>query len=398
MTLANGRHYTAIPGPSVVPDRVLQAMHRASPNIYSTESRDLVDSIFPDLKSVARTRHDVAMYVANGHGVWEAAIANVLNPGDTALVLTTGYFGTGWGNTADAIGIKQQVLKFPKQGCIDLEKVAEALVADKDHKIKVVMTVHVDTATSVKNDILGLRKVMDTAGHPALLAVDCIASLGCDRFEMDAWGVDIMVSASQKGLMTPPGMGFLFFNDRADVMRENIQTMSQNLDWRPRRLGNEFYQYFNGTAPTHLLFALRESLTMINEEGLEVAWKRHEVLANCYWSAIDAWGQGGDMRHFIADPQYRSHAVSTVHAGAPHGTALRDWLEANAGITLGVGLDMAPMGDPAWHGYFRIGHMGHVNAHMVLGTIGAIQAGMSALKIPYGAGALDAASKVIALG
>lgn len=396
MSLANGRHYLAIPGPSAMPDRVLQAMHRAAPNIYTGELVDMTATLVPDLCAVARTKARVAIYIANGHGAWEAALTNVLNPGDTALVLATGRFALGWSEMGARIGVEPQILDFGRRSPIDLDRVAEALAADTAHRIKAVMATHVDTATSVRNDIHGLRKALDAVGHPALLMVDCIASLACDRFEMDGWGVDVMVAACQKGLMTPPGMGFVFFSDKADRVRETCTNVTHYWDWRPRAEPSEFYQYWDGTAPTHHLYGLRAALDMIAEEGLERVWRRHELLAQAYWAALEAWSADGPMEINIAERRHRSHAVTAVRLGAPNGTALRDWLTEKAGVTLGIGLGMAPPGDPAWHGFFRIGHMGHVNAHMVLGTIGAMEAGLKALDIPHGKGGLDAAVAVCA--
>jgi alanine-glyoxylate transaminase/serine-glyoxylate transaminase/serine-pyruvate transaminase len=397
MSLAQGRHYLAIPGPSVIPDRVLQAMHRAAPNIYAGELIEITRSLIPDLKAIARTAHEVAIYIANGHGAWEAAVANVLAPGDRVLVLATGRFGHGWAEVARRLGAEPEIVDFGKDADIDLERVAELLAADRAHRYKAVMAVHVDTSTSVRNDIAGLRATLDAAGHPALLMVDCIASLACDRFEMDLWGVDVMVAACQKGLMTPPGLGFVFFGPRAAGAREAMARVSPYWDWKPRVDPQEYYQFFCGTAPTHHIFGLRAALDMIAEEGIEHVWQRHAQLARAIWAAAEAWGQGGPLRLNIADPWKRSHAVTSLRLGAPHGTALRDWLTENAGVTLGIGLGMAPPGDPAWHGFFRIGHMGHVNAHMVLGTLGAIEAGMRALGIDHGRGALEAAAAVCAV-
>ncbi len=397
MSLDRGRHYLAIPGPSVVPDRVLSAMHRPAPNIYSGEILELVQGLIPDLKAVARTRHNAAIYISNGHGAWEAALSNTLSRGDRVLVLATGLFGLGWAEIARRLGAEVEIIEFDKHSDIDPVRVEQALAGDSAHRIRAVMVVHVDTSTSVRNDIRMVRRLMDAAGHPALLMVDCIASLACDRFEMDAWGVDVMVAASQKGLMTPPGVGFVFFNDKADAARENADCVTSYWDWRPRANPQDFYQYFGGTAPTHHLFALREALTMLlHEEGLNAVWDRHALLARAIWAAFDCWSQGGAAELNIPDPDKRSHAVTAVYIGAPEGTALRDWLSARAGVTLGIGLGMAPAGDPAWHGYFRIGHMGHVNAHMIMGVLGTIEAGMDALGIAYGPGGLSAAARVIA--
>ncbi|MBV0912688.1 pyridoxal-phosphate-dependent aminotransferase family protein [Anianabacter salinae] len=396
MSLANGRPYLAIPGPSVMPDRVLNAMHRAAPNIYTGELHEIVAGLVPDLKAVARTKGQVAIYIANGHGAWEAALANTHRPGDTALVLATGRFALGWGTVARSMGIETEIVDFGKRAPVDLDHLAEVLRADTGHRYHSVMLVQVDTASSVKNDVEGVRRVLDETGHPALLMVDCIACLGCDRFEMDAWGVDIMVAASQKGLMTPPGLGFVFFNDKAAAARAEVDRVSFYWDWLPRANPSEFYQYFAGTAPTHHIFALREALDMIAEEGLDQVWDRHATLARAVWAALEAWGQDGPVEMNIAGAALRSHAVTAVRIGAPHGSALRDWLTANTGVTLGIGLGMAEPGDPAWHGFFRIAHMGHVNAHMVLGALASIDAGLKALGIPHGRGALDAAAAVCA--
>ena len=396
MTLSNGRSYLAIPGPSVMPDRVLREMHRAAPNIYEGEVVDMTASLIDDLKKVAGTRHFATIYIGNGHAVWEAALSNVVAPGDKVLVPATGLFGMGWAEMARGIGAEVEVVDFGLKDGMDLARVQEVLAADTAHEIKAVLGVHVDTSTSLKTDMPSLRAAMDAAGHPALLMADCIASLGCDRFEMDAWGVDVMVAASQKGLMVPPGMGFVFFNDKAAAVRAAMPRVSRYWDWTPRAEPEAFYQYFAGTAPTHHLYGLRVALDMIvREEGLEAVWARHETLARAIWAAVEAWGQGGPIALNVADPAKRSHAVTSLHMGAPHGTDLRRWTEANAGVTLGIGLGMSNADDPQGDGYFRFGHMGHVNAHMVLGMLSTVQAGMKALGIPFGDGALDAAIEVV---
>ena len=397
MSLANGRHYLAIPGPSVMPDRVLQAMHRPAPNIYTGQLPDMVAGIVPDLKAVARTQHHVAMYIANGHGAWEAALVNTLSRGDRILVLGTGRFGLGWGEMAATMGVDCQILDFGQSSDVDMARVAEALTADGDHRIKAVLAVQVDTSTSVKNDIAALRATLDEAGHPALLLADCIACLACDAFEMDDWGVDVMVTGSQKGLMTPPGMGFVFFNDKADRARDRADLVTSYWDWRPRAFPEEFYRYFNGTAPTHHLYGLRTALDMIlKEEGLEAVWHRHSVLARAVWAALDVWGQAGPVRPNITDQGKRSHSVTTVSFGPGNGKRMRDWMTGTAGVTLGI-----PLGGVEGPGgnaddFLRIGHMGHVNAHMVLGVLACLQAGMETLGVPYRNGGLEAATAVVA--
>ncbi|MGR3468091.1 MAG: pyridoxal-phosphate-dependent aminotransferase family protein [Shimia sp.] len=395
MTLAHGRHMLAIPGPSVMPDRVLRAMHRAAPNIYEGELVELTHSLIPDLKAIARTEGHVAMYIANGHGAWEAALANTLSPGERVLVPATGRFAHGWADVAQTLGVRCDILDFGRRDPINLGAVEEALRADTAHEIKAVLAVQVDTSTGVRNDIKALRGVLDAVDHPALLMVDCIACLGCDDFRMDDWGVDVMVAGCQKGLMTPPGMSFVFFNDRADAVRKGLDRVSHYWDWRLRKAPEMYYQFFDGTAPTHHLYGLREALDMIGEEGLEEVLARHATLARAVWAAGDVWAEGGAYEHNIADPALRSHAITALRLGKPHGERLRRWLTQEAGVTLGIGLGMQTDADPTSAGFFRIGHMGHVNAHMILGTLGAIEAGLAALYIPHGAGGIAAAARVV---
>ena len=395
MTLAAGTHYLAIPGPSVVPDAVLRAMHRKAPNIYTGELHEVVDSLIPDLCAIARTRHNVAIYIANGHGAWEAALANTCARGDTILCAASGIFGHGWSDMAEAMGVSVERMDFGKRAPVDAARLEERLTADTEHQIRAVMCVQVDTSTSVKNDIALLRAAIDRAGHPALLMVDCIACLACDPFEMDAWGVDVMVTGSQKGLMTPPGLGFVFFNDKADAARDRATCLTRYWDWRPRVEAERFYQYFCGTAPTHHLYGLRKAVDLIQAEGLEQVWARHERLAQAIWAAIEAWGADGPLALNIQEPGLRSWAVTALRIGAPHGTALRNWVSENAGVTLGIGLGMATEDDPNSDGFFRIGHMGHVNAQMVMGALGSIAAAMAALDIPHGKGGLEAAAAIL---
>lgn len=390
MSLSNGRAYLAIPGPSVMPDAVLQAMHMASPNIYEGALHDLTDSLIPDLRAVAMTQANVAIYIGNGHAAWEAALSNVLSKGDTVLVLATGRFCVGWGEMAEGMGAKVETIDYGAQAPVDLMQLEQVLTDDGEGRIKAILMVHVDTSTGVKNDVAGVRAVMDKLEHPALLMADCIASLGCDRFEMDNWGVDVMVAACQKGLMTPAGISFVWFNEKADSARGDCVTAYW--DWRPRVDPGVYFQYFDGTAPTHHLFGLRTALDMIKSEGLEAVFDRHEKLARVIWAAFDQWSKTGPMRLNIAEAAHRSHAITSVEIGSPNGDRLRNWCEARCGLTLGIGLGREPA-----DAYFRIGHMGHVNAHMIMGVLGTIDAGLKALEIPHGDGALAAAATALAI-
>ena len=399
MSLANGRPYLAIPGPSVIPDRVLRAMHQGSPNIYEGPLIEMVASLFPDLRQVAGTTGHVAIYIGNGHAGWEAANANLFSRGDKALVLAVGQFGISWANSARAMGVEVEVLDFGKSTPVDMARVEAALRADRAHQIKAVLTTHVDTASTIKTDIPALRATIDAAGHPALLAVDCIASLGCDEFRMDDWGVDVMVAACQKGLMTPPGMAFVWFSEAARLRCGKSDLATPYWAWGPRAEPEEFWQIWDGTAPTSHLYGLREALDMLREEGLPNVWKRHHTLASAVWAAFDRWSAGNPAIGMnVADSAFRGWSVTAARFGAPHATRLREWCETKAGVTLGIGLGMAPSTDPAYHGFLRVAHMGHVNAHMTLGALAVMEAGMSALDIPHGDGALAAAAQLVAKG
>jgi alanine-glyoxylate transaminase / serine-glyoxylate transaminase / serine-pyruvate transaminase len=385
--LANGRTYLAIPGPSVMPDRVLNAMHRASPNIYNADMFDLCAGLARDLKVVAGSTGDCAMYIGNGHAGWEAALANTCAPGDRVLILATGRFGHGWGVMARGLGIAVTTLDFGFQSPVDLDRVREALLADPG--LKAVLLCHVDTASGLRTDPAPIRAVIDDLGHDALFMVDCIASLGCDAYHMDRMGADITVAACQKGLMTPAGMAFVFFNARAAAVRARMARVSAWWDWVPRANPDENWQFHDGTAPTHHLFGLRAALDMIAEEGLAQVHARHATLARAVWAALDVWGQGGPLRPNLADPGLRSHAITSVHLPGAAGR-LQDWCRDVAGLTLGVGLGRAPEED-----WFRIGHMGHVNAQMIMAVLGTIAAGLTALQVPHGAGAVDAAARAL---
>ncbi len=392
MSLSRGRAIRAIPGPSMIPDRVLNAMHRAAPNIYEGELVEMCETVRSDLRRVAGTEEAVAIYIGNGHAMWEASLANMVAPGERILVLLTGRFGRGWAETARRMGIAVETLDFGFRGAVEPGRIEDALRADTGHGIRAVLTTQTDTASSALTDIAEVRAAIDAASHPALLAVDAVASLGADPFEMDALGVDVMISACQKGLMTPPGLGFTFQNARA--MAEGVACPSPYWDWRPRSAPAQFYELFCGTAPTHHLFGLREALDMmLTGEGLANIWYRHDIFARAVWAAVDTWGTDGSLELNIPEPGRRSRAVTTIRTGAGEAAALRAWCEVETGVTLGAGLE-APGVDPA--SMFRIAHMGHLNPPTLLGTLASVETGLDALGIAHGRGAVEAAARVIA--
>ena len=391
MSLAQGREFLAIPGPSVIPDRVLRAMNRPAVNIYEGELEEITESCLRDLRPVARTTAQPFIYIANGHGAWEAALANTLSRGDRVLALDSGRFALGWAEMARAMGVEAEVMRAAPNRAIDPNMVEDRLRADRGHAVRAVLAVQIDTATGVWNDVAAIRAGMDAAGHPALLMADVIASQGCVPYEMDAWGVDVTVGGAQKGLMTPPGLAFTWAGEKAMAAHAAAGLRTQYWDWT-LRLEPPHYRKYCGTPPVHLLFALREALDMLLEEGLEAVWARHATLARAARAAVAAWAADGPLDFLVPEPAERGDSVTNVAAPGVDVEAFRALCQRELGLVLGVGLG-------AHHGQrFRIGHMGWVNPPMLLGALGAAQTGLAACGVPFGRGALDAAAEAIAAG
>jgi alanine-glyoxylate transaminase/serine-glyoxylate transaminase/serine-pyruvate transaminase len=385
MTVRAGREFLAIPGPTTMPDEVLRAMHRPALDIYSDQMVNLTDSLMSDLSKLFATKGSSYIYIANGHGAWEAVLSNVLSRGDKVLVLESGRFAINWGNAAAAMGAEVEVLKGDWRRAIRVGDVEARLRADKNHLIKAILAVQVDTASGAYNDIEAIGKAIKAAGHPALFIVDAVASLGCMPFEMDKWGIDVAMSGSQKGLMTPPGLGFVAANDRAKEVHKKADLRTPYWDWTERE-GSEHYRKYAGTAPVHLLFALRQAVDMIFEEGLEAVFQRHRLLAGAVRRAVAVWAEGQVLGFNIAEASERSDTVTTVTMGNGHDpVALHNYCKEKCGVVLGVGI-----GELQGQA-FRIAHMGHVNAPMILGTLGVIEVGLNALEIPHGKGGTEAA-------
>jgi alanine-glyoxylate transaminase / serine-glyoxylate transaminase / serine-pyruvate transaminase len=368
-----------------MPDEVLQAMHRPALDIYSDQMVNLTDGLLRDLSSLFATKGRSYIYIANGHGAWEATLSNVLSRGDKVLVLESGRFAIGWGDAAAGMGAEVEVLKGDWRRAIRPAEVEARLRRDKDHAIKAVLAVQVDTASGAYNDIEAIGKAIKAADHPALFMVDAVASLGCMPFEMDAWGIDVAMSGSQKGLMTPPGLSFVAANDRARQVHKTATLRTPYWDWTERE-GSEHYRKYAGTAPVHLLFALRQAIDMLFAEKLENVFLRHRLLAEAVRRAVAVWSEGQVLGFNIAEPGERSDTVTTVVMGAGHEpVALHRYCKEKCGVVLGVGI-----GELQGQA-FRIAHMGHVNAPMILGTLGVVEVGLNALDIPHGKGGVEAA-------
>ena len=384
MSVANGRQFLSIPGPTNVPDEVLQAMHRPAVDIYSGGMLGLGDSCHEDLKRIFGTKERVYIYAANGHGGWEAAFTNVLSRGDKVLVLESGRFAIGWGEMAAMLGCDIEVLPGSMRRAVDPAKVEARLRADKAHAIKAIMVVQIDTASSCVNDIPAIRKAIDDAGHPALLMVDGVASLGCMPFKMDDWGIDVAMAGSQKGLMTPPGLAFVAASKKAKAAHETAGLRTFYWDWTFRD-GEISYQKYCGTPPEHLLFALRKAMDILFAEGEENAFRRHALLAEATRRAVAKWAEGQVLAFNITEPEERSASVTNVLVLGQSPQPILDYARDKCGVVLGVGL--GELSGKA----FRVAHMGHVNAPMILGTLSVIEMGLAALSIPHARGGAQAA-------
>lgn len=385
MVVRAGREFLALPGPTTMPDEVLRAMHRPAADIYSGELVAITDSLLSDISKLFRTEGKSYIYIANGHGAWEAVLSNILSRGDKVLVLESGRFALGWGEAAARMGADLEILKGELSRAVRPDEVEARLKADTNHEIKVVLVVQVDTASGVYNDIEAIGKAIKAAKHPALYVVDTVASLACMPYEMDAWGVDVSMSASQKGLMTPPGLSFVAVNDRARAIHAKANMRTPYWDWTARE-GQEHYQKYAGTPPVHLMYALRRALDMIAEEGLDNIYLRHKLLAEAVRRAVGVWSKGNVIGFNITNPDERADTVTTILVnGSPTANELRAYCSQKCGLVLGTGIG-ALSGQA-----FRIAHMGHINAPMILGTLGVVEMALQALGIPHGKGGVTAA-------
>jgi alanine-glyoxylate transaminase / serine-glyoxylate transaminase / serine-pyruvate transaminase len=390
MSLSAGREFLAIPGPTTVPDAVLAAMQKPAVDIYSGPLVALTDGLLADMRKMFATQGRAYIYAANGHGAWDAALTNVLSRGDKVLVLESGRFALGWGEAAAMLGAEVEILPGDFRRAVKPEAVEARLKADRKSEIKAILVTQVDTASGVQNDIKAIGEAVRAAGHHALLMVDTVASLGCMPFEMDAWGVDVAMSGSQKGLMTPPGLSFTAAGPRAREAHHKAGMRSPYWDWTFRD-GEAHYQKYCGTPPEHLLFGLRAALDLIFAEGLENVYHRHRLLAEATRRAVGVWAEGQAIGFNISEAEERADTItSVVTRNGESAQPLTDYCRDMCGVVLGRAL-----GQSEGKG-FRIAHMGHVNAPMILGTLSVVEMALAALGIPHGKGGVTAAVEFLA--
>jgi len=390
MSLRYGLESVSIPGPSVLPERVRTAMARPMPNIYGGELLDVSREVLAALPALALTEHHAFVTAGNGHAGWQMAICNTMSAGDKVLVLESGRFAVMWGLNAATSGVEVEILEGQVGYAVDPAALQRRLEADTNHELKAILTVHVDTGSSVVNDISGLRRAIDAAKHPAMLMVDSIASLGCVPYKMDEWGVDITVAATQKGLMVPPGLGLVWASPKAIEAYETAGLRVGYFDWEPRMADGPIYSHYAGTPPIVHLYGLQAALELIEQEGgLAAVWHRHHVLASGIRAAVEAWSTPGGLGFYVAVPEQRADSVTTITTGSMNSPEFREICETQAGLTLGIGV--GELSDST----FRIGHMGHLNPPMVLGTLGTIEAALHKVRAPMGGSGVAAAAELL---
>jgi alanine-glyoxylate transaminase/serine-glyoxylate transaminase/serine-pyruvate transaminase len=385
-----GHEFLHSPGPTHIPDRVLAAMHRQPLDLVDRRLKDIAHSCFADLADVFSTTGRVFIYAANGHGGWEAALANICVPGDAVLIPEVGHFSNSWADHARALGLKVISLEGDWRHAIDPNDIEAALRCDTDRRIKAVLAVQVDTGTAVASDIAAVRAAIDAAGHPALLVADTIASLAAMPFEMDAWGVDVAITASQKALMCPPGLTILAANEKAIRAAAALPLRHRYWDWKTR-MAEENYRSFCGTMPEQLIFGLRAALDLIKEEGLPAIFARHRRLAGAVHRAVETWSQAGALSFNAAEPDQRAVTVTAIRTGEGiDADRIRSHTRETLGVSVAGGLGLL-----SGHA-FRIGHLGDLNEPMILGCLAALEVAFIQLKVPHAPNGVRAAVEFLA--
>ena len=385
MPVLRGRQFFMNPGPTNIPERVLLAMNRSAIDFVQPDFRAIVEECLEGLRYVFRTEQTVVVYNSSGHGAWEAALVNILSPGDKVLVLETGYFSLNWAAMAKAHGIEVEVLPADWRTGVDPAAVEARLTEDRARDIKAVMLVHNETSTGVAHRVVEVRQAIDRAGHSALYLVDTISSLVSFDFRMDEWQVDVAVGGSQKGLMLPPGMSFTGVSGKALRATQSARCARGYWDWR-NLLTDGKQTGYSGTAGVHLFYGLQESLRMIREEGLEAIFARHHRLAEATRRAVRAWNVGGGPEVYATRPDVESDSLTAVLLPEGHDAdAVRRVCLDRFNVSLGGGL--GKLGGRV----FRIGHMGDLNEPMLLGALATVEMALGIAKVPHGKGGVDAA-------
>jgi len=385
MTEPRGRHFFANPGPTNIPDSVLLATAHASVDFNDPAFMTVYEQCRAGLKRVLRMEAgELFLYTASGHGAWDATLVNLFSPGDHLLMIESGYFSESWAGMAERLGLVVETLRADWRQGADPAGLTTLLRADGGRRIRAVCAVHNETATGLALPLAELRAAIDAAGHEALFLADTISSLGSFEFRMSDWGIDAVVGGSQKGLMLPAGMSFTAVSPRGMAAHQEARLRRGYFDWtamlsRPHRS-------FMGTVPVTFFYGLRESLRLLEEEGLENVFARHHRLARAVRAAVRAWASNRGPQLFCANPARVSDSVTTILMPEGHDAeAVRKIARTRFNVSLGGGL--GSLGGKV----FRIGHLGDLNEPMVMGTLAAVEMSLSLAGVPHGAGALEAA-------
>jgi alanine-glyoxylate transaminase/serine-glyoxylate transaminase/serine-pyruvate transaminase len=387
MAYQSGRHFLQIPGPTNVPERVLRAIDSATIDHRGPEFQQMSKEVLAGLKHVFKTRSPVVIFPASGTGAWEAALVNTLSPGDKVLMYETGHFATLWHTMATRLGLVPEFIKGDWRHGADPAALEARLAEDRKHDIKAVCVVHNETSTGVTSRIAEVRKAIERAKHPALFMVDTISSLASIDYRHDEWGVDVTVAGSQKGLMLPPGLSFNAVSDKALAATKSARLPRSYWNWEEMIAANKegWYPY---TPATNLLYGLRVALRMLlEEEGLENVFRRHDRQAEATRRAVKAWG----LEIFCLNPAEYSSSLTAVLLPEGHSEiAFRQVVLERFNLSLGSGL--TKLRDKV----FRIGHLGDFNDLMLLGTLAGVEMGLELAGVPHKKGGVDAAMQYLA--
>ena len=390
MTLKpRGRQFFANPGPTNIPDSVLRALDRPSIDFMDPDFVAVYDEAFAGVKRVLRTAQSLFMYNASGHGAWEASLTNLFSPGEKILVLETGYFSDDWAAMGRGFGLEVEVLPADRRRGADMGALRAVLAADTGHAIKGVCVVHNETATGLMIPLPDVRAAIDSVLHPALFLVDTISSLGSLEFRMDDWGVDCVVGGSQKGLMLPTGMSFTGVSEKGMKAHRSAGLKRFYFDWT--LMEKRAQKSFIGTLPVNMFYGLRESVRLLEEEGLDNVVARHHRLAEATRRAVKVWSGNNGPQLFCVSPDRYSDSVTAI--SMPEGydaEAVRRCARYRFNVSLGGGLGV--LGGKV----FRIGHLGDLNEPMLLGALAAVEMALRIEGIPHGRGGVDAAMDYLA--
>jgi len=377
----SGRHFLQIPGPTNVPDRVLRAIDRPTIDHRGPEFGELGRTVLAGMKRVFATEANVVIYPASGTGAWEAALANTLSPGDRVLMAETGHFATLWRKLAERLSLAVDFVPGDWRRGADVAAIEARLAADRAHAIRAVCVVHNETATGAVTHVPAVRAALDRTGHPALLMVDTISSLGSLDYRHDEWGVDVTIGGSQKGLMLPPGLSFNAFSAKALAAADRAKMPRSYWDWR-EMLASNANGYFPYTPATNLLYGLAEALAMLFEEGLPGVFARHDRFGEATRRAVRAWG----LEIQCAEPaDYSSVLTGVVMPEGHSADAFRRIVLERYDMSLGQGLGRLT------GKVFRIGHLGWFNDLMLCGTLAGVEMGLALAGVPHRKGGVDAA-------